>query len=57
MKKFIFAGFLAATVAFSAHADLKVFATVPEWGALAKEIGGDKVRVPGHQRLPGPAPD
>lgn len=45
MKKFIFAGFLAATVAFSAHADLKVFATVPEWGALAKEIGGDKVRV------------
>ncbi len=44
MKKFIFGAFLALTVAF-AHADLKVFATVPEWGALAKEIGGDKVRV------------
>jgi len=44
MKNFIFGAFLALTVAF-AHADLKVFATVPEWGALAKEIGGDKVRV------------
>src|SRR5574343_1308300 len=44
MKKFIFGAFLALTVAF-AHADLKVFATVPEWGALAREIGGDKVRV------------
>jgi zinc/manganese transport system substrate-binding protein len=28
-----------------AHADLSVFATVPEWGALAQELGGDKVRV------------
>lgn len=28
-----------------AWADLNVFATVPEWGALAKEIGGDKVKV------------
>lgn len=27
------------------HAALKVFATVPEWGALANEIGGDKVSV------------
>lgn len=44
MKYFIFACFLAATVA-SAQADLKIFATVPEWGALAREIGGDKVRV------------
>ena len=44
MKKFIFACFLLLTVA-SAQADLKIFATVPEWGALAKEIGGDKVRV------------
>ena len=32
---------------FSAHAlgALSVFATVPEWGALAQEIGGDKVDV------------
>lgn len=26
-------------------ADLNVFATVPEWGALAQELGGDKVKV------------
>ena len=32
-------------VALPARADLNVFATVPEWGALAKEIGGDKVKV------------
>ena len=29
----------------SAHADLNVFATVPEWGALVTELGGDKVKV------------
>ena len=28
-----------------AHADLKIFATVPEWGALAQMLGGDKVKV------------
>ncbi|HUQ28343.1 MAG TPA: zinc ABC transporter substrate-binding protein [Usitatibacter sp.] len=28
-----------------AHAELNVFATVPEWAALAQEIGGDKVKV------------
>ena len=28
-----------------AHADLNVFSTVPEWAALAQEIGGDKVKV------------
>lgn len=28
-----------------AHADLKVFATVPEWGALAETLGGNKVQV------------
>jgi len=28
-----------------AHADLKIFATVPEWGALAETLGGDKVSV------------
>jgi zinc/manganese transport system substrate-binding protein len=26
-------------------ADLSVFATVPEWGALVQELGGDKVKV------------
>ena len=28
-----------------AHADLNVFATVPEWAALAQELGGSGVRV------------
>ena len=32
-------------LSLSAHADLKVFATVPEWGALTKEIGGKHVDV------------
>lgn len=27
------------------HAALKIFATVPEWGALAQEIGGEQVKV------------
>ena len=34
-----------ACVSIQAHATLNVFATVPEWGALATEIGGDKVNV------------
>lgn len=41
----LFAIFLLALTALPAHADLKVFATVPEWAALAREIGGDKVQV------------
>src|SRR5258705_2761472 len=36
---------LFAAFAGAAHADLNVFATVPEWGALAQELGGDKVKV------------
>ncbi len=36
---------LSILLSFSAHADLKVFATVPEWGALVKEIGGKRVDV------------
>ncbi len=47
MKRF---KILSASLALSfitslAHADLKVFATVPEWGALAQTLGGDKVKV------------
>lgn len=34
-----------ALAAMPAFAALKIFATVPEWGALAQEIGGDKVEV------------
>jgi zinc/manganese transport system substrate-binding protein len=36
---------LAAALPAAAHADLKVFACEPEWGALAKEIGGEHVTV------------
>jgi zinc/manganese transport system substrate-binding protein len=36
---------IALAAALPAHAALKVFATVPEWGALANELGGDKVSV------------
>jgi zinc/manganese transport system substrate-binding protein len=36
---------IAATAWLPAHADLSVFATVPEWAALVQEIGGDKVKV------------
>lgn len=36
---------LLSLFAWPAIAALNVFATVPEWGALAKEIGGDQVRV------------
>jgi len=35
----------ALAVSTSACADLNVFATVPEWGALASELGGEKVKV------------
>src|SRR5450631_4530283 len=35
---------LAAWVA-PACAALSVFATVPEWGALVEELGGDKVKI------------
>src|ERR1700686_3083624 len=38
---------LTALAAWSlpAKADLSVFATVPEWGALVQELGGDEVKV------------
>jgi zinc/manganese transport system substrate-binding protein len=36
---------LLATAASPALAALDVLATVPEWGALAGELGGDKVKV------------
>lgn len=47
MKRFFFcmAMSVAAFIATPAHADLNVFACEPEWGALANEIGGDKVSV------------
>jgi zinc/manganese transport system substrate-binding protein len=36
---------LLALAALPAHAALNVFACEPEWGALAKELGGDLVNV------------
>jgi len=44
MLKFL-AGALAMMLAVPAFATLNVFATVPEWGALAEELGGDKVKI------------
>lgn len=44
MFKLIFAGWLGLTAGLAA-ADVNVFATVPEWAALAREIGGDKLQV------------
>jgi len=44
MKKQI-AVLLLALAALPAWASLNVFATVPEWGALVKEIGGEQVTV------------
>lgn len=41
----LFAIFLLVLAAFPARADLRVFVTVPEWAALVREIGGDKVQV------------
>ena len=44
-KFFIAAAVLSAAFVTPARADLSVFACEPEWGALAKEIGGDKVSI------------
>ena len=42
----LFVASLALSLTTSlAHADLKIFATVPEWGALAEALGGNKVQV------------
>jgi zinc/manganese transport system substrate-binding protein len=44
MQKLLITVFFAMA-ALPAWAGLNIFATVPEWGALAREIGGDKVNV------------
>ena len=36
---------LLSAFVLPAHATLRIFATVPEWGALAQEIGGEQVKV------------
>jgi zinc/manganese transport system substrate-binding protein len=47
MKRLLHLGaaMLLLMPAAAAWAALNVFATVPEWGALAEELGGDKVKV------------
>lgn len=46
MTRKLFLGLLASAIfSFPVHAALNIFATVPEWAALAKEIGGDRVSV------------
>jgi len=47
MKRLLFAltVLLAMLPVFPAQAALNIFSTVPEWGALAQEIGGDRVKV------------
>ena len=42
--RYVAALFLAA-ICSHVHAAFNVLATVPEWGALAQELGGDKVKV------------
>src|SRR5258708_5057222 len=44
IMRFTLALFAAAWLT-PACADLNIFATVPEWGALAQELGGEKVKV------------
>jgi len=45
MRKLIIGAALAGFMASPAHANLNIFACEPEWGALATELGGDKVSV------------
>jgi zinc/manganese transport system substrate-binding protein len=46
MKKFLSALFAVAALAFAQHvAALDIFACEPEWGALAQELGGDRVSI------------
>src|SRR4249919_965192 len=44
IRKWLMAAALVAVVS-PAYAVLNVFATMPEWGALTEELGGDKVKV------------
>lgn len=45
MKKLFIGTFMLCMAASSAQANVNIFACEPEWGALAKEIGGDKVNI------------
>jgi zinc/manganese transport system substrate-binding protein len=45
MKRILLTLFLSIGLGLSAHAKLKVVATLPDLGSVAREIGGDKVDV------------
>src|SRR4249919_2524282 len=45
MKRFLFSLCCALALASQAQAKLKVVATLPDLGSLAREVGGDKVDV------------
>jgi zinc/manganese transport system substrate-binding protein len=45
MKRILLAAAFSVTLAFSAQANLKVVATLPDLASLAREIGGDKAEV------------
>jgi zinc/manganese transport system substrate-binding protein len=45
LSRFLAAAGLALALSHAAHAALDVFACEPEWAALSKEVGGDKVSV------------
>ena len=45
MRSIVFSFALTLGIAGPAAGDLGILATVPEWGALAQELGGDKVKV------------
>jgi zinc/manganese transport system substrate-binding protein len=45
MNRRIISLVLLASLAYPAHAALRVFACEPEWGALAQELGGNLVEV------------
>ena len=41
IKPLLFTGLLALAASPAAHAELRVFACEPEWGALVQELVGD----------------
>src|SRR2546430_8311186 len=45
MKKLVLILFTTIACAFSAHGKLNVVATLPDFGSLAREIGGDKIDI------------
>src|SRR5438093_10525613 len=45
MKKFLLLLLAILTCSFSAHAKINVVATLPDFGSLAREIGGDKINL------------